>query len=219
MYTVSIKELVTFHCKNRPLCLGCSRQLKRLDSFTRCSGCSRISEREAHCQDCLAWRQRYPQLKLKHQAVYAYNGFAREMVKQFKFSGDCELAAAFSEEIKELTRCRRRSSLVIPIPISRSSIETRGFNQTELLLESARIEYQRVLENAFQREKQSKKTRFERLESPQPFIVRDRMEGEIKGKNLIIVDDIYTTGRTVYHAAQLLSQYNPASISSVSLFR
>ncbi|MCC5888983.1 MAG: ComF family protein [Alkalibacterium sp.] len=158
-------------------------------------------------------------MKLKHQAVYAYNGFAREMVKQFKFSGDCELAAAFSEEIKELTRCRRRSSLVIPIPISRSSIETRGFNQTELLLESARIEYQRVLENAFQREKQSKKTRFERLESPQPFIVRDRMEGEIKGKNLIIVDDIYTTGRTVYHAAQLLSQYNPASISSVSLFR
>lgn len=219
IHTVSIKELILFHCKKKPFCSACSSQLKRLDNEKQCRGCSRMSEEEEICQDCLLWRKQYPHIELNHRAVYAYNAFAKEIVSQYKFLGDCELAAVFSEEMKELTLNCPQPSLTVPIPISRQSLESRGFNQTELLLAYAKVDYQQVLDNSFQHEKQSKKNRSERLQSPQPFTVKEGLEGVITDRHVIIVDDIYTTGRTIYHAANLLSQYNPASISSISLFR
>lgn len=220
LYTISIRELVLFHCNKRPLCQVCCGQLVRLDDYPMCLGCSRkVCEKEELCQDCIGWRKIYPHLELNHRAMYDYNAFGKEIISRFKFSGDCELAAVFSEEIKELASGFGRRALIIPIPISRNSLKVRGFNQTDLLLEAANLPFQHLLESSDRHEKQSKKNRAERLNSAQPFTVREGMSERIKGKHLLIADDIYTTGRTIYHAADLLSSYQPASINSLSVFR
>lgn len=217
--TLSIKELITFRFEERPLCVSCSKQLIRLDGGGRCRGCSRTQASNALCQDCLAWRHQYPIIDLRHQAVYAYTGIAKEIVTHFKFKGDCELAAVFSNEMRQLTKKTKNPSLIVPIPISTRSLKERGFNQTEVILDAAGIAYSSLLENSYEGEKQSKKSRSERLKSPQPFSMKYRAEGKVKSKHLVLVDDVYTTGRTLYHAASILYPYEPASIRSISLFR
>lgn len=217
---MTISELVLFRCKKRLLCKFCSSQLIRLDDHPMCQGCSKkVSMKGEFCQDCLVWRKSHPHIELRHRAVYSYNAFGKDLISRFKFSGDCELAAVFSEEMKELTSGPSRHALIIPIPISSQSMEVRGFNQTELLLEAAELSYLQVLESSSRHDKQSIKNKSERLKTPQPFTVREEMNGSIKGRHLLIADDIYTTGRTIYHAAQLLSSCQPASISSISVFR
>lgn len=219
VHTLSIKELVLFSSNSKALCSACSSQLKRIEGKRCCKGCSRLKQTEGLCQDCIMWKRKYPDLDINHRAVYLYNTFAKELIAQFKFQGDCELADVFAKDIIKLTKCQKQSAVFIPVPVSRQSMMERGFNQTELLLESANIPYQKVLNSSFLHEKQSKKKKAERLGSPQPFTVNTEMGKNIKGKKVIIVDDIYTTGRTVYHAAQALLEYNPASIGSISLFR
>ena len=42
---------------------------------------------------------------------------------------------------------------------------------------------------------------------------------EIKAKKIILFDDVYTTGRTLLHAMDVLNAYHPSQISTVSLAR
>ncbi|MCC5896203.1 MAG: ComF family protein [Alkalibacterium sp.] len=167
----------------------------------------------------MMWRHRYPDYKGNHHALYKYNTFAKEIIQQFKFMGDCDIANLFSQEIKSCFKKRKASDLIVPIPLSPDSYAVRGFNQTELLLEAADLPMSLLLENRYQTEKQSKKNREERLNSLQPFVIKEEYKRDIKGNNIILADDIYTTGRTMYHAIELINKYDPASVTTFSVFR
>ncbi|GEK90486.1 hypothetical protein AKA01nite_01080 [Alkalibacterium kapii] len=89
----------------------------------------------------------------------------------------------------------------------------------ELLLESAGILFIKVLENIGDEEKQAKKNKQDRLTPPQPFIVDGEMKQKLKRKKIILVDDLYTTGRTMFHAYDAIKTCQPKDIQTFSLFR
>lgn len=62
---------------------------------------------------------------------------------------------------------------------------------------------------------QSAKDRQERLATPQPFVLEE--SGPFVGQRIVLIDDIYTTWRTLYHAAELLSNKGCQEIISVTL--
>lgn len=65
---------------------------------------------------------------------------------------------------------------------------------------------------------QAKKTKEERMLMPQPFEVNvDKTK--IINKEIILVDDVYTTGRTMFHAAECLLPYQPKTIRTFTLAR
>ncbi|WP_308167083.1 phosphoribosyltransferase family protein [Bacillus sp. ISL-40] len=66
-------------------------------------------------------------------------------------------------------------------------------------------------------EKQSKKSRSERIHLSQVFQVNPNVD--LAGKKVILIDDIYTTGSTLRHAAKLLKVAGAASIQSLTLAR
>lgn len=69
--------------------------------------------------------------------------------------------------------------------------------------------------------KQSKKTRAERINWFQnnPFYIKKQEIPLIKGKNYLIIDDIYTTGVTVRLAAICLLNAGAQSVTSLTLAR
>ena len=69
----------------------------------------------------------------------------------------------------------------------------------------------------FDRCPQSHKSRQERLATPQPFGYCG--PADLERKNILLVDDIYTTGSTLYHARELLLAHNCGCVRSVTLAR
>jgi competence protein ComFC len=133
----------------------------------------------------------------------------------FKYRGDYVLAIIFTEKIKEFLR-KIQPDLIVPIPLSKERLYERGFNQAEALLNESGLT-QTIPLTRIHSEKQSKKSRSERIHIPQVFEVDRQIE--ILGKNILLIDDIYTTGSTLRHAAKLLKESGAERVQSLTLAR
>lgn len=67
--------------------------------------------------------------------------------------------------------------------------------------------------------KQSSKNRQERLLLKQPFSIKKEWQGKLEGKSILLVDDVYTTGRTILYAKKLIEDSGASLVRSVSLAR
>lgn len=85
------------------------------------------------------------------------------------------------------------------------------------VLQAAGIDYRSLLKKKIHLPPQAAMTRNERLAAPQPFIIEKAQE--IKDKRVLLVDDVYTTGQTIYHAAEVLLTCQPKTITSFSFAR
>ncbi|MGD1370531.1 ComF family protein, partial [Enterococcus faecium] len=90
-----------------------------------------------------------------------------------------------------------------PIPLSEKRWLERGFNQVSEMLKAAKIPFQMLLKREQHLLAQAKNTRKERLEMPQPFELAVPLS-KIQHKKIMIIDDVYTTGQTLFHAAGCL---------------
>lgn len=218
-YSMSFSLLFYEQPTESRLCNGCRDSLSFVaDEMYKCSSCCKLSDKD-QCQDCLNWKQHYPNYPFKNESLFYYNTFAKEYMERYKILGDCELSLLFSCELRRYFKPKLKDSVIVPIPISYSSKVVRGFNQVELLLESAEIPYITMLKNVGKGEKQAKKKRSERMNMNQPFILDKDLISHIDGRSIIIVDDLYTTGRTLFHAADALKSCYSGNIQTFSLFR
>lgn len=202
-------------------CHSCHSKLVPLANENTCVGCCRIkTDQTEYCLDCIKWQQHYPEYLFKHTALFQYDLFLKEWLESFKYKGDYRLAQLFEQEIAAYFHAKnQKGKYIIPIPISQTSMDLRGFNQVEELLKSARVNYHSALIHVAAGEKQSSKNRKQRMESPQPFILDKDCCNELKDKQIILMDDLYTTGRTLFHAAELLRQAKVATIETFSIAR
>ncbi|MTH55053.1 ComF family protein [Bacillus mangrovi] len=193
-------------------CEPCLEKLTKI-SGPRCSRCSRPMEEERVCGDCERWGAGVLDRNL---SVYSYTDSVKEIMNLYKFRGDAELVRLFETDIRTVAKQLPKKAMLVPIPLSIERLQERGFNQAELLAKAIRRPILLPLERITS-EKQSKKSRRERLAGGPLFkLSSDHL---LQGAVLVIVDDIYTTGNTVYQAARLLKDAGAASVSSLTLIR
>lgn len=189
-------------------CKICNRPLERLDAQFIAGDC---------CTDCKRWEEDpdWRGLLKENHSLYVYNEFLKEMISQFKFRGDYCIAKAFSGKIARTAK-KMDYDLIVPVPLSKERQYERGFNQSEALIIEAGLKPFHALDR-IHGEKQSKKSRRERIHLNQVFQVK--AEANIRGKKILLVDDIYTTGSTLRHAAKVLIGAGAKSVSSLTLAR
>lgn len=169
---------------------------------------------ETFCEDCQEWKRKGK--KVNHRALYYYNEEMKEYFQRYKFQGDQLLACLFAEEMKAELK-KYKGYTIVPIPLSDARKKKRGFNQVTAILESAGIPYQDLLGKK-DTKAQSQKNKKERLKVEQAF---ERIEPENQSwpENIVIVDDIYTTGATIERAKEMLIVNGVKEIRSFSLAR
>ncbi|MFB6468933.1 ComF family protein [Cytobacillus sp. Hz8] len=210
--------------KKRYLCQDCEDQLDLITGET-CRLCHRPfaylegQYRKADlCLDCVRWEQdeQWNGCLKQNISLFSYNDFLKETIARFKFRGDYVIAKAFSPLFREKIKLLPYD-LLVPIPLSEERLLERGFNQAKALVREAGYSSCEFLERTHS-EKQSKKSRLERIEFAQVFRVKES-SGGIAGKNILLIDDIYTTGSTLYHAAKALKEAGAESVMSLTLAR
>lgn len=156
---------------------------------------------------------RHPSIK-KAIGLIKYKG-KKKLVKIFAET----IYGRMIEELAELKLMKNfQNPILIPIPLSKRRFRERGFNQAELLCEEIikideennQHQYLKMDKNILIKIKETEhqariKNRKERLENlSKSFAVK---KGEfLKGKNIILIDDVTTTGATLSEAKKILKE-------------
>jgi len=112
--------------------------------------------------------------------------------------------------------------IVIPIPLSKKRLRSRGFNQSEILAKIIADKLQLPIDTySLCREKDTKpqseilnlKDRISNLENAFKIIKSEN----IKDKNILLIDDVSTTGSTLFSAASLLKKSGAKKIIALTV--
>lgn len=207
----------------RPLvnqcCPGCASTFKQINLEGACPCCSgKLLSGEDVCSDCMAWHAVYPDWKVKHQGFYHYNEEMGDYFQRYKFQGDIQLSQVFCSTLSE-GLSKDTKAIIVPIPISKRRRKERGFNQVEELLNQSQLSYTSILKKKRGFSSQGSKKKKDRLEMTQCFYIDNKFRPLITGADVVLVDDVYTTGRTMHYAYECLMREKPNSIKSYSLAR
>jgi competence protein ComFC len=216
------QELFT-RTEEKVICRGCEESFEELKG-TLCNICGRQLQglnprfiEDDCCYDCIRWEKDpdWEGVLNRNISLYTYNDFLQELIARYKYRGDYILANVF--KLKLLRNIETlKPDLIIPIPLSTERLYERGFNQAEALITSAGQTPSHPLTRNHT-EKQSKKSREERIHLSEIFKINS--SATIEAKNILLIDDIYTTGSTLRHAALPLKQAGAANIMSLTMAR
>lgn len=141
-----------------------------------------------------------------------YEGVIKELTHEFKYKNKEHLAPLLSklmiEFIKEYSLPLDLINFIVPVPLHKSRLREREFNQALALSSYIADEFKKeILDGCLLRHRPTK-TQTE-LEDSQRFLnVRNSFlvarKEAVKGKNILLVDDVLTTGATSSEAAGAL---------------
>ena len=150
---------------------------------------------------------------------YRYNGIIREKIIQYKFEEKSFLYKTFSKIIlnnKKIYGFLENYDIILCVPMYITKKWQRGYNQSELIArkiaKSLQINFQKNnLLKIRETKKQSTLNKQERITNViNAFKIKD--ESKLKGKRVILFDDIYTTGNTVNECSRVLKQAGVSEI-------
>lgn len=159
-------------------------------------------------------------------AACEYEGVLKEALHLFKYKGVLSLLNTFSYLLLlfiDKNIDMKRIDTIIPIPLYPVKLRERGFNQAYLLslLIAKRYNIPISTGNLIKvksTKPQSSLNRSLRLKNlKNAFSVR-RPE-YLKGKDILLIDDVYTTGATINEASKVLKRAGASSIKIVTLAR
>lgn len=202
------------------VCPDCREILLGSGRMPFCRVCGRFWQekkpgREEVCRFC---RQKKPAFDLA-RAVAPYRGAIGEAVLRLKTGGSHRLAAALGELVAEIARRTAplaRTDLIIPVPLTPRSQARRGFNQAELLAREvgSRLEFPvetRAVVKIRETKRQAGLPREERIYNLTGAFAVTRPE-KIHGKNILIIDDVFTTGSTADNISLELRKYQAGDV-------
>jgi ComF family protein len=200
-------------------CIECRSRVVWLEEPI-CRQCGRPQPQMVHrCESCLA--ETLPLLQIRAATLHVDP--VRIVLHQMKYEGYFALAQPLAElMIIAWSKWKHDFDLVLPIPLHADRRRERGYNQSELLV------------NALQDKLgwQGDSLALRRTKPTQPQIglsanerranVRGAFEADrtiVKGKKILLVDDVCTTGATLSEAAQVLLREGSESITAYCLTR
>ena len=204
------------------VCIGCGVEEDALLCETcrqgqplvpsRCYRCKAVTEEYTVCRNC---RDTTP---LRQVVVYThYQAEAKELLHRTKYerakSGTEEMAVMMAE----IAWVFNQTSLLVHIPTATSRVRARGYDHAKLL--TSALSHRTGLRRAsllarVGQAHQVGANRSARLKQLEAAFRAIRMSA-VRGRHIVLVDDVLTTGATLETAARVLRRAGAASVSAI----
>lgn len=194
---------------NNQVCSKCKKKIKYIHE-PACKKCGKALafEEQEYCYDC----SRREHIFTRGVALWVYDENIKKSIYRFKYNNKREYAKIYANEIM-LHHGRQiiewKADGIIPIPLHKSKIKSRGFNQAEVIAQ----ELSKVLsipcyndcvirtKKTLPQKALNNKQRINNLKNA--FKIK---QDDVKLRKIILIDDIYTTGITIDSVSEVLIQ-------------
>lgn len=156
--------------------------------------------------------------------IFKYEGFIRNLILDYKFHEKPYMyisIVAFILKNKKIFEKLQNYDEIIPVPISKKRMKERGYNQSLLIAKKISKDVKIPLQaNCLVKTKniieQSKLNKEQRKQNIQNVYELENRE-ILNNKQILLIDDIYTTGSTVNECAKILQQGEPKKVDVLVL--
>ncbi|RFP90767.1 ComF family protein [Rhodobacteraceae bacterium 63075] len=191
-----------------------------------CNSCGKPligrSQEAETCDDCLD----NPRPWSAARGVFLYEERARNLVWSLKYSDRSEIASAAGPWLlRAISPVLPENPLVVAVPLHWTRILKRKQNQSELLARelarSGNLEHAPELLKRIKRTPELAGLKKDARETAlqDAIAVRPGQRARVEGRNVLLVDDVMTTGATLASATNACLAQNAASVSAVFLAR
>lgn len=193
-------------------CSLCKQKLIPIEE-PRCKKCSKPidTEEKEFCLDCERKKHHY----INGYALWLYDSHMKKSIADYKFHGKREYSEFYVNEIvkrygKDILRVA--PDVLAPIPIHKTKLIQRGYNQADILAKGIGKELEiPVLSQLLHRDKKTlpqkqldDKERLKNLEKAFAFSEEEKDQFGQPIQSVMLVDDIYTTGSTIEACTNIL---------------
>jgi competence protein ComFC len=156
-----------------------------------------------------------------HRSLFEYRGEVRELIYYFKFRGRAGLVKWFTPFLAAETARAGKPDFIVPVPSAARRRRRRGFSPVGLISrELSHMSRVPLLACLTRVAGEAQKTLdfAQRLSNLQGKIgCRENRAACLRGRTILLLDDIFTTGATVNECAVILKARGAASVSVLTL--
>lgn len=226
--------------RSRPyaLCDSCVRKMHWINGRTcRCCGKALPDTfRGDICYDCMELEHSFT----RGWSCLTYGMYERQLMMGIKYSGKGYMAVKMGDVLFDRMAGLiegakaadiRPFDLAVPVPVSRERLKARGYNQSELMARqmikrwadfTGKDHAPELDSRLLVRQKATIMLRSlnpaeRRLALKDAFGVKSGTEHKLKGKNILLIDDIYTTGATADACSRALIEAGAGGVYLLTL--
>lgn len=192
---------------NTLICDDCVKNIKSIDN-QECPNCRKQTEKgefcSAKCKNTFLGEPSYFS-NLIVCSRYDKQGTLKKIIEEFKYHYSENLAEILGSLLKSKLASPDNNFIIVPVPLHSKRQKARGFNQAELLAKTLNLETKDALiriKNTKQQAHLNKKERLTNVKNA--FALNPKYEKLIQNKNVILLDDVCTTGSTLNECAKAL---------------
>lgn len=200
------------------ICTSCQQSL----SWIRpplCSKCGIVTDGDDVCSVC----RQHPPVADGIRSLFIFEGIIRDAVHQLKYKRLKAMSVPLGRFLAEyLLSNQVPADVLVPVPLHPKRLRERGYNQASLLAyEAGKRSNIPVSENSIRRTKNTSSQAKTTSAQERRANVRDAFicTQKLNGKNVLLIDDVCTTGATLNACAVSLKEAGADSVWGLTIAR
>lgn len=198
-------------------CEDCQKKVKILDGIV-CEVCGLPQEQVGVCKTCLVDRPRFRMLR----AWTIFEDPIQHALHKLKYRKDMSMGDAIAfHMLSFVQKLNWQMDMIIPTPLGKQRMKERGYNQVAMIAKplamALQVEY---APNELIRKKETRTqvglTKPERKKNVEGAF---RAGASVKRKNIVVMDDVSTTGATLSAIAESLYQAGAENVYALTVAR
>jgi ComF family protein len=198
-------------------CEDCQSKIKILNGIV-CDVCGLPQEQVGVCKTCLADKPHFRMLR----AWTIFEDPIQNALHKLKYRKDMSMGDAIAYHMLPFVgKLNWQIDMIIPVPLGRERIKQRGYNQVAMIAKPLSIALQvQYAPNELTRKKETRTqvglTKVERKKNVEGAF---QASASVKRKNIVVMDDVSTTGATLSAIAESLYQAGAENVYALTVAR